>query len=79
MMTYEAFREQIEGTLRAADKELTWTEVRTQGRLPQAFPNNQWVHRLERDIGLERKKDSHGIIHWGLQQRRGEEPPNASS
>lgn len=65
MMTYEDFRTQIEQTLRAAG-DLTWTELRTAAKLPQAFPNNQWVHRLEKDIGLERKRDAHGIIHWRL-------------
>lgn len=66
MMTYEDFRDAIKKTLKAASGTLTWTEVRTNARLPQAFPNNQWVHRLEKDIGLERKKDKHGVIHWQL-------------
>src|SRR5437870_60280 len=65
MMTYEAFRDEIERVLRVTPV-LTWTEIRTQAKLPQAFPNNQWVHRLEKDIGLQRKRDSHGIIHWSI-------------
>ena len=66
MLTYEEFRSRIETVLKEAGKELTWTEIRTIAQLPQKFPNNQWVHRLEQDIGLERKKDAHGIIHWKL-------------
>jgi hypothetical protein len=67
MLEYEDFRSRIEKTLRdAGSGGLTWTEVRTQAQLPQKFPNNQWVHRLEQDIGLERIKDAHGIIHWKL-------------
>jgi len=65
-MNYEDFRDQIGKTLREADGSLTWTEIRTKAKLPQMFPNNQWVHRLEKDIGLERKKDAHGIIQWQL-------------
>ena len=42
------------------------TEIRTIAKLPQKFPNNQWVHRLEKEIGLRRDKDSHGIIQWQI-------------
>jgi hypothetical protein len=66
MMTYEQFRNKIAKTLKEAGGPLTWTEIRTTAKLPQAFPNNQWVHRMEKDIGLERKRDAHGIIHWKL-------------
>lgn len=66
VMTYDAFKDQILGTLKGAGKDLTWTEIRTQAKLPQALPNNQWVRRMEQDIGLLRHKDSHGITHWGL-------------
>jgi hypothetical protein len=66
MLTYEEFRDRIRKALQATEAGLTWTEVRTAAKLPQAFPNNQWVRRLEVDIGLERPKDSHGIIHWRL-------------
>jgi hypothetical protein len=66
MTNYEEFRDAIEKTLKAAGAPLTWTEVRTNAKLPQAFPNNQWVHKLEKDIGLERHKDKQGVIHWQL-------------
>jgi hypothetical protein len=66
MMTYEDFRDTIKNALKAAGGPLTWTEVRTNAKLPQTFPNNQWVHRLEKDIGLERRKDKQGVIHWQL-------------
>jgi hypothetical protein len=67
MTTYEEFRDKIKETLAAGP--LTWTEVRTKASLPQKFPNNQWVHQMESDIGLERKKDANGIIIWGLKVR----------
>jgi hypothetical protein len=65
MMTYEDFRAKVEAALRASGP-TTWTELRTAAKLPQAFPNNQWVRRLEKDIGLTRKRDNHGIITWSL-------------
>jgi hypothetical protein len=65
-MTFEVFRDKIAATLREAGKPLTWTDVRTRANLPQAFPNNQWVHRMETDIGLVRRRESDGIIHWLL-------------
>jgi hypothetical protein len=66
MTNYEDFRRAIEDTLRAASQELTWTEIRTLAKLPQKLPNNQWVHKLEQDIGLHRERDVNGIIKWSL-------------
>jgi hypothetical protein len=66
LMTYEEFQSQIAATIRAAGKPLTWTEIRTATGLPQRFPNNQWVHRMEKDIGLIRHREPDGIIHWQL-------------
>jgi DNA-directed RNA polymerase subunit RPC12/RpoP len=66
MTSYEAFRDTIERTLKEASRPLTWTEVRTLSKIPQTFPNNKWVHLLEKDIGLERKRDKGGLIHWSL-------------
>jgi hypothetical protein len=57
----------VEQVLRKAETELTWTEVRTTAGLPQLFPNNQWVHKLEKDIGLQRQRDAHGIIKWRIE------------
>jgi len=65
-MDYEVFRAAVSETLQAVAGPMTWTEIRTAARLPQLFPNNQWVRRLETDIRLERDRDEHGIIHWRL-------------
>ena len=65
MLTYEDFRDKIREALKKSGP-LTWTEIRTTAKLPQAFPNNKWVHRLETDIGLKRDKDKHGIIKWSV-------------
>lgn len=65
MLTYDIFRDKIKEVLRKSGS-LTWTEIRTNAKLPQAFPNNKWVRRLEADIRLKRNKDKHGIIKWTL-------------
>src|SRR5579885_252258 len=54
MMTYEDFSGKIVAVLKSSDHPLTWTEIRTLAGLPQLFPNNQWVHRMERDVALHR-------------------------
>jgi hypothetical protein len=66
MMTYEDFAAKIATTLKSATHPMTWTEVRTATGLPQKFPNNQWVRRMEQDVGLHRQRDAHGVIHWQL-------------
>ena len=66
MLTYEVFRDKIQQTLKQADGSLTWTEIRTIAKLPEKFPNNKWVRRMEADIALKRNKDPHGIITWRI-------------
>ena len=66
MLTYEDFREKIQQTLKEAACPLTWTEIRTAAKLPEKFPNNKWVHRMEQDIGLKRNKDENAIIKWSI-------------
>ncbi len=66
LMTYDVFRDVVAGELAKSPTALTWTEIRTNANLPQAFPNNQWVHRMERDIGLIRKREKDGTIRWQL-------------
>lgn len=65
-MPYQEFQEKIKEALTSADHALTWTELRTATGLPQKYPNNRWVHRLEKDIGLRRDRDEHGRVHWEL-------------
>ena len=65
-MTYEDFRDRIRSALQAAGHPLTWTEIRRSQGLVQKFPNNQWVHRMETDIGLVREKHKTGKTLWRL-------------
>ena len=65
-ISFEEFSGRIKTVLKASATPMTWTEVRTEAKLPQKFPNNQWVHKMDREMGLIREKDNHGIIHWRL-------------
>lgn len=67
-LSYDDFKSRIRKVLSEASGPLTWTEVRTLAALPQAFPNNQWVRRMESDIALTRRRGSDGIIHWSLKE-----------
>jgi predicted Zn-ribbon and HTH transcriptional regulator len=78
MMAYEAFTEKIVAVLKKANGPLTWTEIRTAAGLPQLFPNNQWVHRMEKDVGLRRQRDAHGVIHWQLADASDTTPPQTT-
>lgn len=69
MMTYDVFRNKIYEMLKGQDSPITWTELRTKAGLPQLFPNNQWVHRLEQDINLYRHRDPNGVITWQLKDK----------
>ncbi len=66
-MTYDEFKRKIVAVLKQRGQSLTWTEVRTEAGLPQKFPNNQWVRRMEARAGLIREKDARGIMRWTIQ------------
>ena len=65
MADYEAFKNVIHEMLQNADQPLTWTEIKDEANLPQKVPNNQWVHRMEQDIGLVRERVGNRIL-WKL-------------
>lgn len=51
---YEDFKKSIKNILERHPAGLTWTQIRDKLNFPQKYPNNQWVRRLEQDIGLRR-------------------------
>lgn len=63
-MAFEEFQEKIV-TLLSNKQRLTWTQLRKILELPQIVPNNKWVTRMEKEIGLVRLKDKKGIV-WQL-------------
>ena len=65
-MTYEEFRQIIREELQKAPDGLTWTQIRKRrSEIYQKFPANQWVRRMEKDIGLIRSKEK-GKTLWKL-------------
>ncbi len=73
--SYDEFRDRIKKVLLDSGRPLSWTEVRTTAKLPQVFPNNKWVRRMEAEIGLAREKDKLGIIHWSITSNGGSSAP----
>jgi antitoxin component of MazEF toxin-antitoxin module len=69
-MTYEEFRDKINGALEYNDTGMTWTQLRTQLKLDQVVPNNKWVRRMEKDMGLIRVKGKDGIVLWRINHVR---------
>ena len=65
-MTYDEFKNKVVAVIQQGQP-MTWTEVRTLAGLPQKFPNNQWVHRMEKGAGLVRIRDAKGIMLWTIQ------------
>ena len=63
-MSFEEFQEKIVSLLKN-NKGLTWSQIRDILSLPQRVPNNKWVDKMEKEIGLVRIKDKKGII-WRL-------------
>lgn len=64
-MSYEEFKDSIKEQLESYPQGLSWTEIREKAGLYQKFPNNQWVHRLEEDIGLIRERVKDKLI-WRI-------------
>ncbi len=63
---YDEFRDKIKAMLSELKTPMTWTEIRTKAKLPQKWPNNKWVRRMDKEIGLIREKDDNGIIKWRI-------------
>lgn len=56
LILYEDFKNSIKSILERHPSGLTWTQIRDKLNFSQKYPNNQWVRRLESDIGLKRIK-----------------------
>jgi antitoxin component of MazEF toxin-antitoxin module len=65
-MTYDEFRDKIKAALQYSDKGITWTQLRGHLKLDQVVPNNKWVRRMEKDIGLLRVKGKDGVVVWRI-------------
>jgi hypothetical protein len=55
----------LEKELRLHKDGLTWDQLRDIGKIDQKRPYNQWVRKLEKEIGLIREKKK-GKTIWKL-------------
>ncbi len=67
---YETFKDTVKTVLNHAGEPLTWTQVRESADFPQKYPNNRWVYRMEKDIGLVREKLTDGKTLWTLKNSK---------
>lgn len=51
---FEEFKKSIKNILERHPAGLTWSQIRDKLNLPQKYPNNKWVRKLEQEIGLRR-------------------------
>ena len=68
-MRYTEFRDRIAAALRRQRSGLTWNELRERLDLPYERPCQEWVRRLEADIGLKRVKGAGRALVWRLDHR----------
>ncbi len=68
-MTYDAFRDLIEGGLRNS-RGSTWAQLREELALPYERPCPEWTRRLEEEIGLVRRKGAGRALVWCLRAKR---------
>lgn len=64
-ITYEEFKDKIKRLLREENTGLSWEEISAKLKLFQKVPNNIWVRRLTKEIGLQRKRINKKLI-WKL-------------
>jgi hypothetical protein len=69
-MTYVAFKESVRRCLKENRAGLTWKELRDNLRLPYTRACPEWTRRLEKEIGLVRRKGSGPGFIWSLPAAR---------
>lgn len=63
-MRYTEFRDSIRDDLSRSRSGKTWKEIKASLNLPYSQPCPDWISRLERDIGLERKEKRGNALVW---------------
>jgi hypothetical protein len=66
-MRYAEFKAAIQRRLQLNRNGATWLELRDTLALPYDRPCPEWTRRLEREIGLIRRKSSGRSLVWELQ------------
>ena len=63
-MRYVDFRDRIKNDLRRNPQGFTWRQLKERLDLPYQSPCQEWVKRLEKEIGLKREKGSGRAFIW---------------
>ena len=69
-MTYVTFKHSIYSKLRKNSRDMTWTELKTALDLPYERPCPEWVNRLEKEIGLVRRKGAGRAFVWQVKDKK---------
>jgi|GEM_PF-509590 len=62
---YDLFKDKVIELLKDNKTGLTWSEIQKKLGLSQVVPNNRWVRRLEKETGLQRRKEG-ANTYWFL-------------
>jgi len=65
-MRYTEFKAAIEGHLRRQPDGASWKELRESLALPYQQPCPEWTRRLEKELGLRRRKGAGRALVWEL-------------
>ncbi len=63
-MRYVDFRDSIEKELKRHPEGFTWPELKKRLNLPYDSPCYEWLARMEKEIGLKRKKGEGRAFIW---------------
>jgi hypothetical protein len=72
-MNYVEFKTSIQRHLESHWNGATWQELRDALKLPYERPCPEWIHRLEKEIGLVRRKGYGRSLRWVLRSTTGPE------
>jgi hypothetical protein len=65
-MSFDDFKRAVESELAKKPAGATWKELKTARRLPYDRPCPEWTRRLEKEIGLVRRKGESRSLLWSL-------------
>lgn len=67
-VTYDDFKTKLFELLGTKDTGFTWQEIKKKLNVQQTVPNNVWVSKLEKEIGLKRRKEAN-VTYWYLEKQ----------
>jgi hypothetical protein len=65
-MTYEDFKKTIRSALMKKRSGATWNDLKVAQNLPYDRPCPEWTRRLEKEIGLVRRKGDARALIWSI-------------